>query len=433
MKIIEVGAMALIQTNHKEHYKKELTLESTGMNGKTFSLELYINHPDKRLLYVPRGICSPELIIKHLSKEWGKVDISFGNFELKDLQKTLVSRWLGNGNAIIKAPTGAGKTVMGIYIASVLGYKTLVIVPTDTIMTQWVDRFVQFTNCERNDIGIIRQNICEYRDRKVVVGMIHTLSKADGRFPKELYSEFGTVIIDENHVLGAETFSRVAGLFNSKHRLGLSATPRRKDGMENVFNYHIGNIISEDIGLPVTPRVVIVEYYNLKSHHRGCVWGGKLSIGSYIRKVSLIPERTRRICDYVLKAFSKGHRVLVLTDRLNHIEAMKIILSKSIHPKDLGIITAETKQADRKVILATYGSAGMGLDIPELTCLVIATPRVDIEQAVGRILREADKIQPVIIDFVDCSSTIMKAWGAVRRKFYKKHCMEIKIVKEDYV
>lgn len=424
--------MTLIQSAHIEEIKSMLTITSTG--DRPFTLELYKSHADSRFLYVPRMICkmvNNNLVILTTAQRDCIIE---SKIKATAIQEQLMDEWMmKEGNGIIQAPTGTGKTVMGIHVACRTHYPTLIIVPTDAIMTQWVARIKQFTNCKDKDIGIIKQNRCEYEGKAFVIGMVHTLAKADARFPVDIYNYFGLVIYDEVHTLGAETFSKVAGLFNSHYRLGLSATPRRKDGMQNVFLYHIGPVIKAEMTIPMKPKVIVINYYNLKTHHKGCVWGGKLSLGKYMNKLVAVKERTKRICDYVMKAFSKDHDILVLTDRLEQIADLKVdLVGRGVDVSLIGKITNKTKQIDRKILLATYGSAGMGLDLPRLTCLILATPRADIEQAVGRVVRKADKKQPVVIDFVDYSSQIMQGWAGARMKLYKKYTDTIQIITEKY-
>jgi len=109
---------------------------------------------------------------------------------------------------------------------------------------------------------------------------------------------------------------------------------------------------------------------------------------------------------------------LVLSDRINHLELLKCVLINSgIEESKIGMLIGSKKQLDRKIILGTYGSAGMGVDIPRLSALVLATPRAEVEQAVGRVLRKGS---PIVVDIVDTASHIMKGWAVKRKKFYRR-------------
>lgn len=420
MKIKEVGRMALVEIplQEKEILKKKLTLTSKSKN--PFTLKLY--EETKEGLLIPRCLVPYQSL-----PERGK---TLNNYEFKAVLRPEQAKIVedchellkDNYGVIIKAPTGTGKTIIGLKLAFDLGYRTLVVVPTDRIMSQWVDSLKTFSNLDK--IGIIRQHEVDFKS-PVVIGMIHTLARRAPVWKEK--NEFGTVIFDENHLIGAETFSRVAPLFNCKVRIGLSATPRRKDGMDSVFLWHIGPILYGDLE-KIQPKVCIVEYYDLATHHKGCVWNGEFILGRYLNKIANNQYRNKLLADLILKAYDKGHHVLLLVDRLSIIRHVEQFIRQKT--SDVGFVTGSHKDINHKIILGTYGSAGLGLDIPQLSCLILGTPRTDIEQAVGRILRKKEgKLSPVVIDVVDISSFIMSKWHKVRLAYYKKYAHKIDIIK----
>lgn len=322
----------------------------------------------------------------------------------------------------------SGKTVMGIDIISKLSQKTLIVVPTERIFTQWVDQIKKFT--DQKEVGVVRGSVCRTK-HPITVGMIHTLCK--DRLREKLGEEFGLVITDECHTLGAETFSRTASMFNCIYRIGLSATPRRKDGMEKVFEWHIGPVVVNQNIVNAKPRVIMVDYYDTSTTHEGCVWNGDLQLGRYINRVTKCIPRSVMIYKFTKDAFDNGHSVLVLTERLAQVDQLYHWLNKNETTKGkVGRLTGAFKEIDRDIIVGTYGSAGMGLDIPNLSCLILATPRTDIEQAVGRILRKTEyEKTPVVVDITDVCSSIMQSWGRKRKKFYDRNNLEIKYIRKD--
>ena len=384
-------------------------------------------------LEVPVGYISQPVDI---NPDWQQVAINYkGN--LRSEQRTLVESYLDNlklnglakSGGILQSPTGSGKTVMAVNILTQIGLKALIIVPTDYLMGQWRKQLKRFSNLTDDDIGICRGTACQYKNKKVVIGMIHSLARPHF-YPPEFYNCFGLCIVDEVHRLSAPTFSQSLPQFWTKYRLGLSATARRKDGMENVFLYHIGQICNPEVKQAIKPRVIVMKYYNPESHHAGCVWAGKLSLGRYFNKLSIIEHRNKFITDIIYKLYHKGKDTLVLSDRLMQVGVLSdLLIAKGINVEDIGIFTGKRKAGlDRKILLATYGSAGLGADIPRLSAIVFATPRADIEQAAGRVLREKQETPQVIIDIVDTSSHIMVGWGKARMKYYKKITDNIKEV-----
>lgn len=230
------------------------------------------------------------------------------------------------------------------------------------------------------------------------------------------------------HRLSAETFSRTAGMFHCKYRLGLSATPRRADGTEKIFLSHIGEICTPDTQAEVIPSVVMAVYPGEDTSSDNCMSpdytrGGRLTLdlGRYINKVARSVPRNRMLAGLIHKAYLKDRDILVLSERLNQLTALKaLLLTLGVPFDDMGSFTGKSKEGlDRRILLATFGSAGTGADIPRLSCLVMATPRADVEQAVGRILRGASDDEPLVIDIVDEASSIMQGWAAKRRRFYQ--------------
>jgi superfamily II DNA or RNA helicase len=368
-------------------------------------------------LYIPRALIDggvPE------DAEWKDIKAT-SKITLRKPQRKIVGDFFSfleenPSGGIISAGTGTGKTIMGIEIILRLGKKALVIVPTERIFRQWIDRIRDKTDIKK--VGVIRGPLCDY-EHPISVAMLHSISKKRFDF---LYEEFGTVVFDEVHTISTEYFNTVAPKFWCKTRVGLSATPRRKDGMQNVFFWHIGPVASTYSKVDAHPKVIVVDYYNPDTHHRGCTWNGDLSLGKYYNKLAKCSHRNETLAKYIRGAYNKDHDILVLTERLRHIDTLMKL--SNIPKEDCGKLTANVKEIDRKVIFGTYQSAGLGLDIPRLSCLVFAMPHADIVQPVGRVLRSKDKT-PVVIDFVDSSSRIMQGWFRKRKKYYDKIADEI--------
>ena len=417
VKLVRKDSWAWIDIDRREELKDLLTITSTPMGGgRRFTLRLYV---DDELFGIPRALfpgIPPE-------GAWKKINLKFKG-KLRPHQEELFDVIIGhakyNCGGIIKATTGSGKTVLGLAVACALSYPTLVVVPTKAIMRQWIERVREFTNVEA---GIIQQNTCDVKP--ITIAMIHSLAR---RGNYGLYDRFGLVIYDEVHVTSAETFSRTVHLFNSRYRLGLSATPRRKDGMENVFLWHIGSVIAEYSAVEIKPKVVALSYYSTRTAQIGCVGKDGLILGKYLNKIAKDTVRTRLISKAVARAYKEDREVLVLSDRLKVLDDMRAILTNEFNvPRaDIGYMTGTTKQPERKILLATYECAGLGFDKPALDTLVFATPRSDVEQAVGRLMRSGKRNRPLVIDVVDRASPIMISWFHKRAKLYEKFGCEVK-------
>lgn len=421
MRVIEVKAMAEVEVDPQEqqHLETKLTLKSVFSQEE---VKLYRRAGGNSRLLIPRGLIKRGVD----QKDWDRCNPYEFTGKLRSEQKSMVEHTLdhleGNHGGIIKADTGTGKTVVGINLAHRIGYHTLIIVPTSYLFTQWRNRIVGkdgFTNL--SDVGSIVQNTCDYEGKEFTIGMLHSLSEP-GRYPEEVYSYFGLVIWDECHRVGAPTFSNTAGMFWSDYRLGLSATPRRKDGLENVFRYHIGRNVPMGLNQHLKAKVMVVSYIGADASSANCTFGGKLNLGMYAKKLTRLPSRNELLASVLQRAYNKDERrALMLTDRVQHILTIKDLLERryDVPGHNIGIFTGNTKLGlDRRIILATYGSAGLGADLPSLNTLVLGTPRADIEQAVGRILRADTGVNPVVVDILDVASPVMQRWYGSRKNFY---------------
>lgn len=339
---------------------------------------------------------------------------------LKAEQDRLVGEVLksfSNGiiGGILCASCGTGKTVCACKIAAKMGLTTLVLVHKEFLMDQWKERITQWLDVSEDEIGLVQQNRCDYHGKKIVLAMVQSI--VERKYDQDLYSWPGLVILDENHRHGAETWHKSVMQFSSKYRLGLTATPNRKDGMWDIIRYNIGEILTKSTDEAMTPTIYALKYTPLIPPARYC-WLKNIGFGEYrVKKVylgklvSLLaedPKRNKLIVDVIMKAAREGRKVILFTDRLSQISVLK----KMILDRDeavtigryVGGMTEEARErsAECQIILATFQMASEGLDIPTVDVGILATPHSDIEQAVGRTLRHMDnKRDPVIVDIVD--------------------------------
>jgi superfamily II DNA or RNA helicase len=155
---------------------------------------------------------------------------------------------------------------------------------------------------------------------------------------------------------------------------------------------------------------------------------GKINNPTMITDLTLKKERNLLIITTIEKLLKESRKILVLSDRRQHCEFLEAQL------KDLsiscGVYLGGMKTVEREttvncsVILGTYQASGEGFDVPELDTLILATPKSDVQQAIGRILRQKNKNEPIIIDIVD-SFSIFKGSYYKRRKFYKLSNIEM--------
>ena len=359
------------------------------------------------------------------------IDITFRGV-LRDDQPRVVQAVLSQRypNGLISMPCGGGKTIVAIKIICEIKRQTLILVHKEFLLDQWRERFLEFTNLDADSIGIIQGKKCEF-DKPVSIGMIQSISKKE--YPPEMYRSFGCVITDEAHRIGAEKWHVCLDKFPAVSRLGLSATLNRADGLDKVFRYHLGEIIASSFGQKLTPEVFIFKVKSeLPGHY---YYGEKVNMPGAITDLCNLDFRNSLIARVVSQAIDKQRKILVLSDRLDHLNILEAKI-KAMRPSvTIGKYIGGMKDIERRassqctVVLGSFGIAREGLDIPDLDTLVLSSPRGGLQQSIGRILRELPcKKPPVVVDIADESDQLAELgrMSLGRRAFYTRNKYTIK-------
>ena len=399
---------------------------------------IYLESPNK--LYLPRyyGIKNHGIPSDIKLPIPTKININFTK-SLKQKQEPIVNAFMKSlnpnyGGGIISVPCGYGKTVIALYIAAQLKLKTLVVVHKEFLLNQWKERIEEFI--PEAEIGRIQSKIIKTQNKDIVIGMLQSISMIEYR--NDLFDDFGLVIFDECHHLGAEVFSKALLKTNSKYTLGLSATPNRNDGLSKVFEWYLGPIVyrikkRDDNNVDVKLIDFIDNSPDYSKEIRN--YNKKLNSAAMINNICAYPPRTQIIIDNINECISQGRKILVLSDRRGHLKTLKEeidALGKYTCGYYLGgMKPSELEETELKnVILGTFAMASEGFDCREiLDTIILASPKSNIEQAVGRILRQEEKDRkrvPLVIDIIDCFSMFTKQ-GEKRIKFYKKNKYNISL------
>ena len=242
----------------------------------------------------------------------------------------------------------------------------------------------------------------------------------------DLMTNIGIVAHNCHHV-AAKSFSSLFYKVQTKYLLGRSATPERKDGLSKVIYWFLGPQIISIKREMDKPKVTFLMN-NVINYEEKYNRLGKINNPTMITDLTLKKERNLLIITTIEKLLKESRKILVLSDRRQHCEFLEAQL------KDLsiscGVYLGGMKTVEREttvncsVILGTYQASGEGFDVPELDTLILATPKSDVQQAIGRILRQKNKNEPIIIDIVD-SFSIFKGSYYKRRKFYKLSNIEM--------
>ena len=357
-----------------------------------------------------------------------KISCKF-NGKLRDEthQNDALGAALKAGHGVLSLPCGFGKTTVSLAIACKLGYRTMIVVHKEFLANQWRERIQQF--CPGASIGIVQQDKKE-TECDFVIAMLQSLSLKEYSFSD--FDSIGTLIVDEAHHICAKVFSQSLFKMCPKHIFGLSATPTRKDGLTKVLHWFMGPTFFEaERKNQEQVEVFPIEYKcDRFQDPPPCTRFGKLSLATMITELTEDRGRNIVILKLVKDIVKTTRQVLVLSDRRHHCEVMHQSFKKTSGLYMGGMKEAElTESSKKQIIFATFSQAHEGLDIPTLDTVILATPKSDIVQSIGRIMRETKgkKNNPHIYDIFDQWS-ICHAMYKKRLKVYKQGGFHIPIL-----
>ena len=352
---------------------------------------------------------------------------------LRDTQKEIIKQVMckleKDDGGLICLSCGGGKTVLALYIASLLNVKTLIIVHKGFLLNQWKERIEQFTD---SPIGIIQRDKVEIEDKHFVIGMLQSIAKE--KYESDIFMDFGLVIFDEAHHAPSKYFSRALPLISCKKTLALSATPKRSDKLEKVLHWYFGPIIYQ-YNLEENNNV-LTKIYKYNIIHKDFIekkqrFTGEVNRPGTITNLITIGRRNRFIIDLVEDILNeKERKIIILSERIEHLQLLK----KRLDERNLctsGFYIGGMKQikldesAKCQIIFGTFQMASEALDIKGLNTLIMATPRREIEQTIGRITRDPNSnVRPMVIDILDNLDSFIRQ-GYYRRNFYRKNGYQI--------
>ena len=408
------------------------------MGGGGFQTSYLSYRESENKLYLPRFYGIRELGIPCLSKlnPGRDIDVPFEG-SLRPIQQTIINAYIQSieqqssecgfmgGGGLLELECGGGKTVCGLHIISLLKRKTLIIVQKEFLVNQWIERIHQFLPSAR--VGKIQASVIDIDNKDIVIGMLQSLSMKT--YSDDLFHSFGLTIIDEVHHISSEVFSKALFKIVTPYMLGLSATMERKDGTTYVFKMFLGEIVYKTVNTETRDvEVRAIQYYtddpvfnSVKTDYKGNV--------QYSTLISKLCEHTPR-SDFILNIVkdileqNPERQIMCIAHNRNVLEYFyNEIVRQNIATvgKYLGGMKQDKlKETESKqIVIATYSMASEALDIKSLNCLVMITPKTDIVQSVGRILREKHAFPALVIDIVDCHRPLVNQFNK-RKAYYKK-------------
>ena len=349
-------------------------------------------------------------------------DIFSAMIKYRPYQSKAVINLTKDTEGILVAPAGSGKTVMGISLVPLLGQPTLWLTHTDRLVKQTLDRVNEFLpSIKDEDKGFIGAGEWD-------VGKIFTIATIQTliRNLDELYkikNDFGLVVLDECHHCPASTFTEVVNRLNPKYLYGLTATPYRRDKLEELMKQVLGNITAQIFPGDVTAYGgMILPTIRLKRFASKTIDTNNIQ---YILKdlITLNNVRNEFIVKDVIAEAKAGNYCIVVSDRRSHCEILHNMIKDKW--KKTGIATGaySKKHIDLQidmlykkeitVLTTTFALLGEGFDVDFLNRAFIAMPfraEAKAEQLIGRIQRTADgKTDAIVYDYIDINIGVLKS------------------------
>lgn len=366
---------------------------------------------------------------------------------LRPKQRLVANQLLKNETGVLCASTGFGKTIIGLYALAQRGVSTLIITNRKELANQWRVSSEIFLDLPRDSIGTISAG--RIKPTGIVdIAMVQTLANQKD-WQKEV-GRYGMIIVDECHHAAARQYESVLKRYSARFVLGLSATPRRRDGHQPIvymqcgaMSYRVNNK-KENQSQPLMHRLCVrpttFKSALASSEQR------KTRIQDVFKELILDQNRNAFIINDVLEAYREGRFCVVITERREHLEILRQDLSEIkqlavLHGlmkakervREMAKFKAFSKDLGGTVLLATGKLIGEGFDEAKLDTLFLTMPVSDrsvLIQYVGRLHRLCDqKTEARVVDYRDREDPRLEKMFLKREKVYR--AIGYQFLKED--
>lgn len=356
------------------------------------------------------------------------INICFQGMLRADQEKA-VNAMLKHDIGILCAPTAFGKTVIAAALIARRGVNTLILVHRTELLKQWKEKLQSFLSVEKGIIGTMGGG--KIKPTGIIdIAVMQTLTRREELCDR--LDRYGQIIVDECHHLSAFSFESILKRGKAKYVLGLTATPVRRDGQQPIIYMQCGPIRHTANAPENAPKQLEVTPHYITSI---IDTSPDARIQDIFRYLAEDLGRTRAIVTKIVELYKQGRKVLVLTERTDHLGAIQDALTPVVQKfytlhgrmskKQRTIVVSELDALPGdtpRILLATGKLVGEGFDHPPLDTLILAMPiswKGTLQQYAGRLHRDhVSKTDIQIIDFVDTGHpALLRMWERRQRGY----------------
>ena len=429
-----------VRKSSLDRHKRETLLELLHVKGKFNPLteetpELLFLHTDDEFVYVPYYVS--RVLYNNDNQYRRQTDITFRS-ELRLHQVPIVREAIDqlneHGTTLIEAPPGAGKTVMGTFLASICKQKTIILVPITTLGPQWMATIKQHTTSPAfmlHERKFSDKDISLMVEAHFIVGYYERLTKV----PKHIKDSCGLLILDESHLLARQTAIEPILSVTPKYIVACSATPSRKDGLYKAIQTVTG---PHSVKSDERPSFMVVKVNTgVVPATRKVMRAGKMQNDFvFLEKNSYLDvDRNELIIKLCRRLSTRENRSFIMVKRVDHGELLHQTM-KTLMMSVGRFMEKDKKIDDCDVLVGMNKKAGTGYDeaaycsqqvVPRRFMFLVHTinNHESLHQVCGRVFRHTS---PVVFDFVDNNYTMQNHWRTTRRPYYlreKAHIVEL--------
>ncbi len=419
----------------------------------TFGTERYFKliEENEKEVIIPRGFVGKlirfcrECQIEHNfidGREKRKAARYSFNTQLREHQHKVMDAISKKDLGVIVAPPGSGKTIVGLKIIAEKLQPALIVVHRRQLVEQWTERIETFLGIPKSEIGIIGQGKSKV-GKIITVATIQSLSKELNKKENgNIETAFGIILVDECHHIPAETFRNTIARLQTFYLYGLTATPFRKYNDGKLIFTYLGEIIAEikttEISTGRQAKIII------RNTGLDVPYNSKTDKFETLSKILVHDSvRNKLILEDVKAEINKGSKVVIITERKEHIDSLYQYLKQSYETITLsGEDTEINKNAKWKTLkagnyqaLITTGQFfGEGTDFQNANCLFLVYPfsfEGKLIQYIGRVQRS--EVTPTIYDYRDIKIDYLNKLFLKRNTYYRKIDKQITLFDEPTV